>query len=193
MNSGQRDKSLALAEKYRRSGRLDKAVEAYREYLSRVPKDVETRLRFAEVLLKLGKKNGAISQYCKAQESLAESGDVLGAISAGVKVIQIDPRFENPLSYVVKVHTDNLQDEKRRQVETPPIKPLLEIELLSELNPSELGAVAENMRAHRKEEGDVGLPVSPFSSSPAASWKSPPGLRSWGGSLRASVSVSFLF
>jgi CRP-like cAMP-binding protein len=37
----------------------------------------------------------------------------------------------------------------------PPIKPLLEIELLSELDPSELGAVAVNMQAHSKAEGDV--------------------------------------
>jgi CRP-like cAMP-binding protein len=159
MNSGQRDASLVLAEKYRRSGLLDKAVEAYREYLSRVPQDAESRLRFAEVLLKLGKKDGAISQFCKAQELLAASGDVLGAISAGVKVIQIDPRFENPLSYVVKVQTESLQEKTRRQVETnpllPPMKPLLEIELLSELSPMELGAVAENMQAHAKAAGDI--------------------------------------
>jgi CRP-like cAMP-binding protein len=159
MSSERRNESLLDAEKHRRSGRLDRAAEAYREYLSDTPNDAEARLRLAEVLLKLAKKDGAISQYCKAQELLAERGDVLGAISAGVKVIRIDPRFENPLSYVVKVQTENLQIEKRRLVDTkpflPPVKPLLEIELLSELDPAELGAVAETMQAHEKGEGDI--------------------------------------
>jgi CRP-like cAMP-binding protein len=83
----------------------------------------------------------------------------LGAIVAGKKVTELDPTFNNPLSYVAKVQTDNLVEEQRRSAKPPAEaetgKPLSEIPLLADLAPSELEAVAENMRVHEMDEGDV--------------------------------------
>jgi cAMP-dependent protein kinase regulator len=153
------------AAELKKIGRLEEAAQIYRERLIRSPRDVECRRELAEALKETGRADSAISEFVKVQEMLALRGDVLGAISAGLKVMEIDPRFENPLSYVAKVKTQTLCEEQERQVKTIPFafKPLGEIRLLSELEPRELSAVAEMMSAHKMEEdetvfreGDVG-------------------------------------
>jgi len=152
------DKSLIRAAELRKIGRIEEAAQIYRERLIRSPRDVECRRELAEVLQETGRADSAISEYVKVQEMLASRGDVLGAISAGLKVMEIDPRVENPLSYVAKVQTQTLREEQERQVKTIPLtyfKPLAEIRLLSDLEPRELGAVAEMMSSHKMEEGET--------------------------------------
>ncbi len=153
-----RDESLRQAAELKRSGRFEEAAQIYRERLIQSPRDVECRRELAEALEKAGRADSAISEYVKVQEMLASRGDVLGAISAGLKVMEIDPRFENPLSYVAKVQTQTLKEEHERQVKTVPfvsVKPLTDIRLLSELDPRELSAVAKKMSAHKLEEGET--------------------------------------
>ncbi len=152
------DGSLMQAAKLKKSGRLEEAAQIYRECLIRSPRDVESRRELADILLETGRADSAISEYVKVQEILASRGDVLGAISAGLKVMELDPRFENPLSYVAKVHTQTLREEQERQAKTTPLayfKPVTEIRLLSDLNPGELSAVAEMMRSHKMEAGET--------------------------------------
>jgi CRP-like cAMP-binding protein len=138
---------------------MDRAAEAYREHISNHPRDVEARRQLAELLEELGKVDSAISEYVKLQEVLAAAGHILGAIVAGKKVTQIDPTFNNPLSYVAKVQTDNLVEEHRRSADTlpdlKPVKPLSEIPLLADLAPLELESVAESMQVHERRQGDV--------------------------------------
>ncbi len=83
---------------------------------------------------------------------------MLGAIAAGIKVVEVDPKFDNPLSYVAKIHVDNLKEEQKRKaaetVPVQPIRPLNDIPLLSDLRSEELAIVARSMRCHslREEE-----------------------------------------
>jgi len=150
---------LNVAEGYRRSGDLDRAVAALRALVSEIPDDTAVRRRLADVLIESGNRDSAISELVKIQERLASAGDILGAIATGLKVVELDPRFENPLAYIAKVTVESLRDEQRRQeaqtVPVPTLTPLNDIPLLSELTPEELSGVAGAMRRHELAEGSV--------------------------------------
>lgn len=151
--------TIEQAEKLRASGRLDQAVDVYRQFLDRFPSDVDARRKLAAVLAELGKADGAISNYVKVQEMLAAQGDILGAIATGLKVMEIDRHLDNPLSHLAKIKTEQLQTQKQRRAVTQPFfipqEPFLDIPLLYELNPAELKAVARKMRMHEKRPGEA--------------------------------------
>ena len=126
---------LRAAERLRRTGKLDKAADALQAILAKSPANAEIRKKLAEVQLESGNRDGAISQYVKIQEQLANDGDVLGAITAGLKVVELDPKFDNPLAYVAKVKVESLREEQKAKaaqtVAVRPITPLDDIPLLS--------------------------------------------------------------
>ena len=148
---------LRRAEGLRRSGKPEKAVEIVRTLVTADPKNVELRRKLAELLAESGNKDGAISHLVKLQEHLAAQGDLLGAISSGLKVVELDPKFENPLAYVAKVKIESLREEqKRRDAQTVPVRtitPLDRIPLLKDLDAVELESVAATMRRHELPEG----------------------------------------
>lgn len=150
---------LRRAEGLRRSGKLDKAIELVRGALAQDGLDFVARHKLAELLVESGNRDGAISEYVKLQEILTAEGDLLGGIACGLKVVELDPKFDNPLAYVAKIKVESLRDEqKRKAAETVPIRPITpldDIPLLSELTPEELGSVAGTMRRHEFQDGDV--------------------------------------
>jgi len=150
---------LRAAERLRRSGKVEKAADALRSLVAKFPADMDVRRKLADVQLEMGNRDAAISHFVKIQEQLAADGDVLGAITAGLKVIEIDPKFDNPLAYVAKVTVDSLrEDQKVRAAQTVavrPITPLDDIPLLSDLTPDELSDVAATMRRHELAEDQI--------------------------------------
>jgi CRP-like cAMP-binding protein len=148
---------LRRAESLRRSGKPEKAVEIVRTLVTADPRNVELRRKLAELLAESGNTDGAISHLVKLQEHLAAQGDLLGAISSGLKVVELDPKFENPLAYVAKVKIESLREEqKRRDAQTVPVRtitPLDRIPLLKDLDAVELESVAASMRRHELAEG----------------------------------------
>ena len=146
-------------EALRRAGKLGKACDALRALVADDPSDADLRGHLAALLVEAGNRDGAISELVKLQEVRATSGDLLGAIAAGLKVVELDPRFENPLAYVAKVKTDSLRAEQTeraaRTVRARPITPLDEIPLLRELSGEELSLVASTMRRHEIAEDAV--------------------------------------
>jgi CRP-like cAMP-binding protein len=159
MSDVDRAAELRAAERLRRSGKVEKAADALQALVAKLPLDTDVRRKLADVQLELGNRDGAISHYVKIQEQLAATGDVLGAITAGLKVVEIDPKFDNPLAYVAKVKVDNLREEQKIQaaqtVAVRPITPLDEIPLLSDLTPEELSDVAATMRRHELAEDEI--------------------------------------
>ncbi|MGH9321172.1 MAG: cyclic nucleotide-binding domain-containing protein [Vicinamibacteria bacterium] len=143
---------IRRAESLRRAGKPEKSLEILRALATREPRDVELRRKLAEVMVETGKKDAAISQLVKLQEHLAAQGDLLGAISSGLRVVELDPKFENPLAYVAKVKLESLREEqKRREAKTVPIQPITpldQIPLLKDLDAVELASVASTMRRH---------------------------------------------
>ena len=150
---------IRVAERYRRSGDFDRAVATLQALVAEVPDDTGIRRRLADVLIESGSRDTAISELVKIQATLASAGDILGAIAAGLKVVELDPRFENPLAYIAKVTVDSLRDEQKKRdaqtVQVPKLTPLNDIPLLSELTPEELSSVAGAMKRHELQEGSV--------------------------------------
>ncbi len=150
---------LRAAERLRRSGKLEKAAEALQTLVAKFPSDADVRRKLADVQLEMGNRDAAISQYVKIQEQLVVDGDVLGAITAGLKVVEIDPKFDNPLAYVAKVKVDSLREEQKikaaQTVAVRPVTPLDDIPLLSDLTAEELSDVATTMRRHELAEDQI--------------------------------------
>ncbi len=149
---------LRRAESLRRTGKADKALEILRALASEDPRDVELRRKLAELLVETGNRDVGITHLVKLQEYLAAQGDLLGAISAGLRVVELDPKFENPLAYVAKVKLESLREEQKRlQAKTipaqPVITPLHQITLLKDLGADELASVAATMKRHEIGEG----------------------------------------
>ena len=170
------ESGLRGVEKLRRAGKLDRAIAELEKLLAKDPNDVTVRSKLAEVLAESGDRDRALSGYVKVQEQLADQGDLLGAISAGLKVIELDPKFENPLAYVAKIKLDSLREEQQRTIPStataapeepggPPAETssVAAIPFLSDLDPDELESVAATMRRHELsedivvfQEGDAG-------------------------------------
>jgi len=151
---------LRRAETLRRSGKADKALEVLKALASGDLRDVEVRRKLADVLVETGNRNAAISQLVKLQEHLAAQGDLLGAISCGLRVVELDPKFENPLAYVAKVKLESLREEQKRMMAKtvpvgPAITPLHQITLLKDLGAEELASVAATMKRHEVGEGET--------------------------------------
>ncbi len=149
---------LRRAEGLRRAGKADKALEILRALASEDPRDAEIRRKLADLLVETGKRDAGITHLVKLQEHLAAQGDLLGAISSGLRVVELDPKFENPLAYVAKVKLESLREEQKRlQAKTIPaqhvITPLHQIPLLKDLSAEELASVASTMKRHEMSEG----------------------------------------
>ncbi len=92
-------------------GRSKEAIEDLRALAASRPKSASLRVKLAEWLAKAGRRDEAISELYKLQEALSLQEDVLAAISAGLRIVQIDPTFDNPLSYVAKLTVERLKEE----------------------------------------------------------------------------------
>jgi CRP-like cAMP-binding protein len=144
------------------SGKTKDALSALKALVESQPKSARLRVRLGEWLAAAGRRDEAISTYFALQELLAASGNVLAAISAGVKILELDPTFENPLSYVAKVNAARLRDEQRGRgkadAEKEPDSPadsgaLAGIPLLSDLGPEELLSAASGLKRRYLSKG----------------------------------------
>ncbi len=137
-------------------GRSKEAIEELRALAANRPKSAALRVKLAEWLAKAGRRDEAISELYKLQEALSLQGNVLAAISAGLRIVQIDPTFDNPLSYLAKLTAERLKEETtttsasdgstRAESDGAQHKMLSEIPLLSDLTPEELKGVALGMK-----------------------------------------------
>jgi CRP-like cAMP-binding protein len=145
------------------SGKTKDALSALKALVESQPKSARLRVRLGEWLAAAGRRDEAISTYFALQELLAASGNVLAAISAGVKILELDPTFDNPLSYVAKVNAARLREEQREQgkaeaKEKEPDSPadrgaLAGIPLLSDLGPEELLSAASGLKRRFLSKG----------------------------------------
>jgi CRP-like cAMP-binding protein len=142
-----------------RSGKRNEAIAALRALVESQPKSARLRLRLGEWLAAAGHRDEAISTLFALQELLAASGNVLAAISAGIKILELDPTFENPLSYVAKVNAARLREEGRAETaEKAPAteqaaSPFAGIPLLSDLGPEELESAAAGLKRRLLSKG----------------------------------------
>lgn len=154
---------LARLQALYQSGAVDEAIRDLRALVQQNQKSAALRAKLADWLAKAGRRDDAITELFKLQEALSAQGNVLAAISAGLRIVQLDPTFDNPLSYVAKVNADRLKDETASEVaaevtdETgaPQRHALSDIPLLSELEDEELRSVALGMRHRLLSDGAI--------------------------------------
>jgi CRP-like cAMP-binding protein len=145
------------------SGKKNEAIASLKGLVEAQPKSARLRVRLGEWLAAAGRKDEAIATYFALQELLAASGNGLAAISAGVKILELDPAFDNPLSYIAKVNASRLRNEQREQARTADAGteavadsgPLAGIPLLSDLDPAELQTAAAGLKRRFLSKGAV--------------------------------------
>lgn len=82
-----KDKAAQLVAK----GRLEKAIEAFREVAAADPKDVATRQKLADALRKAGHDREAVETYREVADRYARDGLLIKAIAVCKVVLEIDP------------------------------------------------------------------------------------------------------
>lgn len=145
------------------SGAVDEAIRDLTALARQNPKSAALRAKLADWLAKAGRRDEAIAELSKLQEALSAQGNVLAAISAGLRIVQLDPTFDNPLSYIAKVNADRLKEEHQTSEPAPTedVAPqgkrhaLSDIPLLSELEDEELKSVALGMRHRLLSDGAI--------------------------------------
>ena len=152
---------LARLQALHQSGATVEAIKDLTTLAQQHPTSAALRAKLADWLAKAGRRDDAISELFKLQEALAAQGNVLAAISAGLRIVQLDPTFDNPLSYVAKVNADRLKESESKENSTGAEAPqaqrhgLSDIPLLSELEDEELKSVALGMRHRLLSDGAI--------------------------------------
>lgn len=154
---------LARLQALHQSGAVDQAIRDLGALAQKNPKSAALRAKLADWLAKAGRRDEAIAELSKLQEALAAQGNVLAAISAGLRIVQLDPKFDNPLSYIAKVNSDRLKEEAEpaptptSDTEAAPEQrhALSDIPLLSDLEDDELKSVALGMRHRLLSDGAI--------------------------------------
>jgi CRP-like cAMP-binding protein len=144
------------------SGKTDEAMAELRALIHKQPKARAPRVKLADWLVAAGQRDEGISELYKLQELLSAQGNLVAAISAGLKIVEIDPSFDNPLSYVAKVNSDRLLETQAEPAEDDEAEELdgkqhrlSNIPLLSDLEPAELLDVAREMNRRILYRGAV--------------------------------------
>ncbi len=133
--SSHREEALSLLSR----GEWKKALPPLKKHCDQNPEDVRSRLKLAELLERLGKKEEAIEHYRAVAESYARDGFLLQAISVNKMILRIDPAAKG-----VNERLAQLYAERRR--ESTPIRPLPPIPLFSDLGEQELRSLLDQVQ-----------------------------------------------
>jgi cAMP-dependent protein kinase regulator len=137
-------------------GEWRRALEYFQKHSSQEPEDFRSRLKVAELLERLGKKEEAVRVYRELAEAYAREGFLLQAISIHKIILRIDPSSRDVNDRLAQLYT-------KKRSETIPPRPFHHIPIFSELNEQELQSLLGRlrMRTFQKEvlvcqEGEEG-------------------------------------
>lgn len=100
---------LNIAEKYRREGLTKRALEAYRRIVDMDPKNVQSRIKLAELFVSEGLQQEAVEQMISLSKTLRENGDLEGAEKILLKTRKLeipDPTIDLNLAKVMMLRGD---------------------------------------------------------------------------------------
>ncbi|RNC68606.1 MAG: tetratricopeptide repeat protein [Desulfuromonadales bacterium] len=89
--SSRKEKHLDSAQKFLVKGQLDKAVREYEQAVALDPKDVRVRQKFAELLVRAGRREEALREFEVIGKFYADNGFYLKAIAVYKQIQKIDP------------------------------------------------------------------------------------------------------
>ena len=153
------EKTRLLKEEAQRAlsrGEWGKALRHLQEYCAEEPVDLRSRLKMADVLERLGRKEEAVRELRKLADDFAEAGFLLQAVSVNKIILRLDPSQKDVNQRLAHRYTERVQ-------ETKVALPFPPIPLFSGLNEQELQALVSevHVRAFQKDdaichEGDAG-------------------------------------
>ncbi len=120
-------------------GEWKKALPPLKKHCDQNPEDVRSRLKLAELLERLGRKEEAMEHYRAAAESYARDGFLLQAISVNKMILRIDPTAKG-----VNERLSQLYAERHR--ESKPVRQLPPIPLFSDLEEQELRSLLDRVQ-----------------------------------------------
>lgn len=128
-------------------GEWGRALDHFQKHFSKEPSDLRSRLKMAEVLERLGRKEDAVREYRKVAEGYATDGFILQAISVNKIILRINPSLKEVVERLAQLYTEKYQEAK-------PVHPFPQIPLFSELQDQELQSLVSQVRAKtfQKEE-----------------------------------------
>lgn len=129
-------------------GEWSKALENFQKHCAGEPQDLRSRLKVAELLERLGRKEEAIQEYGKVAETYAEDGFLLQAISVNKIILRMDPSRKGVNDRLGQLYTEKYQEAK-------PVRPFPPIPLFSELNEQELQSLISQVRAKTFQKDEI--------------------------------------
>ena len=129
-------------------GEWSKALENFQTHCAEEPQDLRSRLKVAELLERLGRKEEAIQEYGKVAETYAEDGFLLQAISVNKIILRMDPSRKGVNDRLAQLYTEKYQEAK-------PVRPFPSIPLFSELNEQELQSLVSQVRAKIFQKDEI--------------------------------------
>ena len=120
-------------------GEWGKALDHFKKHCSQEPRDLRSRLKMAEVLERLGRKEEAVQEYRKVAEGYATEGFLLQAISVNKVILRINPSLKDVNERLAQLYTERCQ-------EAQPRHPFPQIPLFSELRDQELQSLVSQVR-----------------------------------------------
>ena len=129
-------------------GEWSKALENFQTHCAEEPQDLRSRLKVAELLERLGRKEEAIQEYGKVAETYAEDGFLLQAISVNKIILRMDPSRKGVNDRLAQLYTEKYQEAK-------PVRPFPPIPLFSELNEQELQSLVSQVRAKIFQKDEI--------------------------------------
>jgi cAMP-dependent protein kinase regulator len=129
-------------------GEWGKALDHFLKHCSQEPSDLRSRLKMAELLERLGRKEEAVQEYRKVAESYATEGFLLQAISVNKIILRINPSLKDVNDRLAQLYTEKYQEAK-------PVHPFPQIPLFSELNEQELQSLVSRVQAKTFQKDEI--------------------------------------
>lgn len=99
-----KEKTLALAQKYVLKGQSQKAIKEYLKLIEAEPKDKRLYLKLGDLYLKNAENEKAITEYLKLADLYAEEDLNFRAISIYKRILAINPKYVEALHKIAKLY-----------------------------------------------------------------------------------------
>ncbi len=129
-------------------GEWKKALQCFENHCAQEPADLRSRLKVAELLERLDRRDEAARIYRGVAEVYAHDGFLLQAISVYKMILRIDPSSRDVPPRLAQLYAEKIR-------ETKPLRPVPYIPLFSELDEQELQSLLPRVQSRAFPEGSL--------------------------------------
>ncbi len=121
-------------------GEWKKALECFRDYCLKEPRDLRAQLKVAELLERLGRREEAVQMLRKVAEGYAADGFVLQAISVNRMILRRNPSSKDASERLARLYSEKMREAK-------PARSFPSIPLFSDFKQEELQSFLATLRS----------------------------------------------